>query len=166
MSQKTLKIILTLFILSALIIICGVFVLSPIMMEKAEIWESSARMLSYFQRLGLSISYLFRAYGGLLIGLWIYTYLASCLQIIAVKTDTENGWLAWIPIANIYLSCKIAGKPGWWILLLLIPVVNIFISIIVWMEIAKACNKSDWLGILMIVPIVNLIVLGYLTFSE
>lgn len=166
MSQKTLKIILTLFILSALIIICGVFVLSPIMMEKAKIWESSARMLSYFQRLALSISYLFRAYGGLLIGLWIYTYLASCLQIIAVKTDTENGWLAWIPIANIYLTCKIAGKPGWWLLLLLIPVVNIFISIIVWVEIAKARNKSDWLGILMIVPIVNLIVLGYLAFSE
>jgi len=166
MSQKTLKIILTLFILSALIIICGIFVLSPIMIEKAEIWENSARILSYFQRLALSISYLFRAYGGLLIGLWIYTYLASCLQIIAVKTDTENGWLAWIPIANIYLICKIAEKPGWWLLLLLIPVVNIFISIIVWMEIAKACNKSDWLGILMIVPIVNLIVLGYLTFSE
>jgi len=87
------------------------------MIEKAKVWAESAKMFSYFQKMALSISYFFRSYGGLLIAFWIYTYLDSCLQIIAGKTNTENGWLAWIPIANIYLSCKIARKPGWWLLL-------------------------------------------------
>jgi hypothetical protein len=33
----------------------------------------------------------------------------------AKKTNTQNPWLTWIPIANIYLMCIIAGKPGWWL---------------------------------------------------
>jgi len=96
----------------------------------------------------------------------IYAYIAFSLQTIATKTNTENGWLAWIPIANVYLMCKIAGKPGWWLLLFLIPLVSIVVMIIVWMGIAEARNKASWLGILMIVPIANLILPGYLAFSE
>ncbi len=136
------------------------------MIEKAKVWAESAIMLSYFQKIALSISCFFRDYGVLLIWLWIYVYLSSSLQIIASKTNTENGWLAWIPIASIYLRCKIARRPSWWFLLFFIPVVNIVISIIVGMEIAKVCNKPDWLGILMIVPIVNFVVLSYLAFSD
>jgi hypothetical protein len=96
----------------------------------------------------------------------LYAYIAFSLQTIATKTNTENGWLAWIPIANVYLMCKIAGKPGWWLLLFLIPLVNIVIPIIIWMGIAEARNKASWLGILVIVPIANLILPGYLAFSE
>ncbi len=166
MNQKFSKIILILFILSALIIISGIFILSPIIMEEAEVWKELAIELSYFQRLTLSINYFFMAYGVLLVWLWIYAYLASCLQIIATGTNTENKWFAWIPIANIYLMCKIAGRPSWWLLLFFIPVVNIVISIIVWMGIAKACNKPNWLGILIIVPIANVIVPGYLAFRS
>ena len=95
----------------------------------------------------------------------IYVYLAICLQTIARKTGTEHGWLAWIPIANAYLMCKVAGKPGWWLLLFFIPIVNIVFMVIVWMGIAEARDKKGWLGILMIVPIANLIVPGYLAFS-
>ncbi len=95
----------------------------------------------------------------------IYVYLAVCLQTIARKTGTEHGWLAWIPIANAYLMCKVAVKPGWWLLLFFIPIVNIVFMVIVWMGIAEARDKKGWLGILMIVPIANLIVPGYLAFS-
>jgi hypothetical protein len=57
----------------------------------------------------------------------IYVWLALCLHIIAKKTNTPRPWLAWIPIANIYLMCKVAGKPGWWtaifclLIILMIP---------------------------------------------
>jgi hypothetical protein len=44
----------------------------------------------------------------------IYFWFAVCLYIIAKKTNTPRPWLAWIPFANIYLMCKVAGKPGWW----------------------------------------------------
>lgn len=102
----------------------------------------------------------------LLIWLGIYVYFALALQVIANKTNVENGWLAWIPIANFYLMCKIAEKPGWWFLLFFLPLVNIIIMIIIWMKIAEIRNKPSWLGILFLVPIVNLIIVGYLAFSE
>jgi hypothetical protein len=100
-----------------------------------------------------------------LISIAIYVYLAICLQTIAHKTGTKHGWLAWIPIANAYLMCKIAGKSGWWLLFFFIPIVNIVFMVIVWMGIAEARDKKGWLGILMIVPIANLIIPGYLAFS-
>ena len=47
-----------------------------------------------------------------------------------------------------------------------IPIVNIIISIIVWMAVAEARGKPNWIGILMIVPFVNIIIPGYLAFSQ
>ncbi|OGC41760.1 hypothetical protein A2Y85_05280 [candidate division WOR-3 bacterium RBG_13_43_14] len=95
-----------------------------------------------------------------------YIYMAICLQTIAKKTNTENAWFAWIPILNIILMLAIAKKPIWWIILMLIPFVNIIIAVIVWMAIAEARGKPNWLGILMIVPVANVIVPGYLAFSN
>jgi hypothetical protein len=95
-----------------------------------------------------------------------YVYFALALQTIAKKTNTENAWLAWIPIVNIILMLNIAKKPVWWFILCLIPLVNIVILIIVWMAIAEARGKPNWWGILMIVPLVNLIVPGYLAWAD
>ncbi len=95
-----------------------------------------------------------------------YIYVALALMTIANKTGTPNGWLAWIPIANIVLMLNIAKKPIWWIILFLIPLVNIIMIILVWMGVAEARNKPGWWGILMIVPVVNLIVPGYLAWSD
>ena len=95
-----------------------------------------------------------------------YVYGALALQTIANKTNTENGWMAWIPIINVILMLNIARKPIWWILLCLIPLVNIIIFIIIWMGIAEARNKPNWWGILLIVPIVSIIVPGYLAWSD
>jgi hypothetical protein len=95
-----------------------------------------------------------------------YVYLALTLQTIAQKTNTENPWLAWIPIANIVLMLNIAKKPIWWILLFLIPLVSAVMAIIVWMGIAEERGKPNWWGILLIVPGVGLIVPGYLAWSE
>ena len=94
-----------------------------------------------------------------------YFWMALCLFIIADKTFTPNGWLAWIPIVNAYTMCKVAGKSGWWVLLLLIPFMNIIAYIVIWMAIAKACGQSSWLGILMIIPGVNYIIPGVLAFG-
>jgi hypothetical protein len=96
--------------------------------------------------------------------LYIYTSLA--LMTIATKTNTENGWLAWVPIANLFLMLNIAKKPVWWILLCLLPLVNIVIFILIWMGVAEARQKPNWWGILMIVPLVGLIVPGYLAWSD
>jgi hypothetical protein len=96
----------------------------------------------------------------------LYVYVALALQTIATKTNTENPWFAWIPILNLILMLNVARKPIWWIILCLIPLVNIVIYIIIWMGIAEARNKPNWWGILMIVPVANLVVPGYLAWSD
>jgi hypothetical protein len=98
----------------------------------------------------------------------IYVFCAICLKRIAEKTgQAAKSWYAWIPIANIVLTCWIAGKPGWWTILMLIPIVNIVFSILIWLEVAKACSKPAWLGVVIVlVPIGNFIALGYLAFSK
>jgi len=96
----------------------------------------------------------------------IYVWFALCLHMIANKTGTPKGWLAWIPIANFYLMCKVGDRPGWWTILFFIPLVNIVIMIIVWMGIARARGKPSWWGILMLIPIVDLAIPGILAFSD
>jgi uncharacterized protein DUF5684 len=102
----------------------------------------------------------------LVFGVGMYIYVALALQTIANKTGTLNAWLAWIPIANIILMLNIAKKPLWWIILFLIPIVNIVVAIMVWMGVAEARHKPSWWGILMIVPLVNLVVPGYLAWAD
>lgn len=104
-----------------------------------------------------------------LIAIACYVYTAICLMKIAKKTSTENAWLAWIPIANLVLMLQIARRPIWWIVLAIIPFVNlvwIVLGVIVWMDICERLGKDRWLGILSIVPIANLVLPGYLAFSS
>ncbi len=56
------------------------------------------------------------------------------------------GWECLIPVYNIYIMLKIAGRPGWWLLLMLIPLVNFVISIVVAIDIAKAFGQSAVFG--------------------
>ena len=100
------------------------------------------------------------------IGIAMYIYVALALQTIATKTATANGWLAWIPIANIFLMLSVAKKPMWWFILFLIPLVNIAVAIMTWMGVAEAVKKPSWWGILMIVPVANLVVPGYLAWAD
>jgi hypothetical protein len=96
----------------------------------------------------------------------IYVYSALTMQTIAEKTNTENPWLAWIPIANIILLLNIAKKPIWWIVLCLIPLVNLIVFIIVWMAVAEARGKPGWVGVLLIVPVLGALMPGYLAWAD
>jgi len=102
----------------------------------------------------------------LLVVVAIYVYTALAVQTIAEKTNTENPWLAWIPIANIILLLNIANKPIWWIVLFLIPLVNIIPIILVWMAVAEVRGKPSWVGVLLIVPFVGAVVPGYLAWTD
>lgn len=98
-----------------------------------------------------------------------YVYSAICLMKIAKKTNTENAWFAWIPILNVVLMLQIAKRPMWWLVLAIIPFVNlawIVLGVIVWMDICERLGKDRMLGLLIIVPIANFVLPGYLAFSE
>ncbi|MCF7687437.1 MAG: DUF5684 domain-containing protein [Cephaloticoccus sp.] len=59
----------------------------------------------------------------------------------------QPGWAAIIPIFNLYILIKVAGRPGWWLLLFIIPVVNLIIGIIVAIDVAKAFGKGTGFGV-------------------
>jgi hypothetical protein len=74
----------------------------------------------------------------------------------------EPGWGALIPIYNLYLYCKIAGRPEWWLILFFIPFVNVVIALILAMDLAKAFGKSSGFGIgLWILSFVFVPILSY-----
>ena len=104
--------------------------------------------------------------GQIVVSLVFYVYGALCLQKMAQKTNSTPAWLAWIPVANIFLFLQVAGRPLWWFVLLLIPFVNLVISIILLLDLAKRMGKPAAVGLLMLIPLVNLVVLGWLAFSS
>ena len=59
----------------------------------------------------------------------------------------KPGWGAIIPFYNIILMLDIAGRPLWWILLFMIPLVNLVIGIVVGIDIAKNFGKGTGFGL-------------------
>ena len=59
----------------------------------------------------------------------------------------QPGWAAIIPIYNYIVMLRIIGKPWWWILLFLIPLLNIVIGIMVVLELAKSFGKGTGFAI-------------------
>lgn len=98
----------------------------------------------------------------LAISFLLYLYFSILLMIIARKSSTPNAGLAWIPFVNLFLMCQIGRRPGWWVLLLLIPLVNLYFAALLWMSIAEMRGKPVWTGALMLAPILNLLTLAYL----
>ena len=102
----------------------------------------------------------------LLFAFGIYAFFSFCLQKIAQKLQIENAWLVWIPIANLFLMCKMASAPGWWLILFFIPLANFLVTIIVWYKIILNLKKPGWYVVLMFVPVVNIGMIVYLAFSK
>ncbi len=55
----------------------------------------------------------------------------------------QPGWAAIIPIYNIYIMTKIGGKPGYWVLLLIVPILNFVIAIWLLNMISKSFGKDE-----------------------
>jgi len=62
------------------------------------------------------------------------------------KAD-KPGWASIIPIYNVIVLLQIADKPIWWILLMLIPIVNLVIAIMVMIAVAQKFGKGAGFGL-------------------
>ncbi len=109
----------------------------------------------------------------LVIGLAAYLYAAFALMAMARRSNTPNGWLAFVPIANVYLMTQIAGLPWWWILsilLAIIPVLGPILSgiamIYIWWRIAERLGKPGWWSLLLLVPVINLVIIGLMAWGN
>ena len=108
-----------------------------------------------------------------LVALAAYIYFAVALMTIAKKKNTPNGWLAFIPIANIYLMTQIAGLSAWYTLVILLPIIPligyiamVIIMIYFWWKIAEAIKKPGWWSLLLLIPIVNFVIVGIMAWEK
>jgi len=53
----------------------------------------------------------------------------------------RKGWETLIPYYNLYVFLKIIKKPFWWYILLWVPYINVFMYMLMLVEIAKCFNK-------------------------
>lgn len=79
--------------------------------------------------------------GAMFFNLVIAVFFAVCLWKIFVKAG-KPGWAAIIPVYNIIVMFEIVGMPSWYIVLLLIPIVNIVIAVKMVIRLAKVFGKS------------------------
>ena len=90
--------------------------------------------------------------GGAGAAIFMLLYLAVIILLFASLWKTyakagQPGWACIVPIYNLIVLLQIADKPIWWIVLYLIPIVNIIILILVNIAIAKKFGKGTGFGI-------------------
>jgi signal peptidase I len=55
----------------------------------------------------------------------------------------RKAWEAFTPVYNAIVLMKIINRPTWWTLLLFIPIINLFMLPIVWIETLRTFNKKS-----------------------
>jgi Family of unknown function (DUF5684) len=78
----------------------------------------------------------------------LVVYLAFIVFIIAsmwkvFEKAGQPGWAAIVPIYNIIVMLKIVGKPWWWLILMLIPILNIVYAIWMTNMLSKSFGKDE-----------------------
>jgi hypothetical protein len=94
-------------------------------------------------------------------GVWVCYGIIILLIIIAwwkiFEKAGQAGWKAIIPIYNAYVLLKIVGKPGWWLILFFIPLVNLVFIIWTYNMLSKSFGKDEAFT-------VGLVLLGFVFF--
>ena len=91
---------------------------------------------------------------GMIVMLAFMALMVASMWKVFAKAG-QPGWASIVPIYNLIVLLKIAGKPLWWFVLFLVPLVNFFALIMVAMDLAKSFGKSKGFGL-------GLIFLGFI----
>ena len=109
------------------------------------------------------------AIAALLAFMGAYMFVLTVVVILSVialwKIFTKAGkpgWASIIPIYNYVVLFEIIGRPGWWVLLLFIPLVNVVILVIAMLDLAKSYGKSSGFAIgLILLSTIFMLILGF-----
>lgn len=88
--------------------------------------------------------------GGGALGMLVFLAIAGVMIASMWKVFDkagQPGWGALVPIFNIYLLCKIANRPAWWMVLFFIPIVSLVAFAVISFDIAKAFGKGAGFGL-------------------
>lgn len=88
--------------------------------------------------------------------LFILLYVAVIGLLIAAmwrvfRKAGQPGWAAIVPIYNTIVLLRIVGRPWYWLLLMLIPFVNIVFLLATFADLAKSFGKSSLFGACLVV---------------
>jgi hypothetical protein len=98
---------------------------------------------------------------GLLIELAVIVVVIAGLWKTFDKAG-EPGWAAIVPIYNLIVLVKIAGKETWWVILLILPCINFIMMFPVSIAVAEKFGKSTGFGIgLALLPFIFYPILGF-----
>ena len=102
-------------------------------------------------------------------GVIIVIYLVIIVLMIAsiwtiFSKAGKPGWASIVPIYNLIVLLEIVGKPSWWLLLMLIPIVNIVILIIVYHNLSLSFGKDGGFTVGLI--LLGIIFLPILAFGD
>jgi ABC-type sulfate transport system permease subunit len=82
---------------------------------------------------------------------WLFYIAVIAFLLVTMWKVYEKagkpGWANLIPFYNLLVMLEIVGKPWWYLLLMFIPIVNIVISIMVTLDMAKVFGKGSGFGI-------------------
>ncbi len=76
-----------------------------------------------------------------LLGVALSIFYIACEWIVYAKAG-KPGWAVLIPIYNFIVMLQIIGKPWWWLLLMLIPIVNVVFAIIITHRLSLSFGKD------------------------
>lgn len=97
---------------------------------------------------------------GIIALVFVVVVLAAFWQVFTKAG--EPGWAILIPIYNLIVLLKIVGRPWWWLILFLIPIVNFIIGILVNIDLAKSFGKGIGFAIgLILLPPIFILILGF-----
>jgi hypothetical protein len=96
----------------------------------------------------------------------IFFYVLFCfpLMLIAQRLYLPS-WMAWVPIIQLTLIVKMAERPMWWFFLLFFPIINLFIWLMLWIDITEMFQKPVLLAVLMLIPGFQLVIPWYLVLT-
>jgi hypothetical protein len=94
---------------------------------------------------------------------WIGLYLLGIVGLWRIFSKAgEAGWKAIVPIWSIVVLLRIVGRPRWWLVLFLIPLVDVVAGIVVSLDLARCFGRGEGFGAgLAIVPALFWILLGF-----
>lgn len=56
----------------------------------------------------------------------------------------QKSWIGFVPFYNYYIHLQIIGRPGWWVALLFVPVVNFFVALTMHLDLLKSFDKFTY----------------------
>lgn len=87
---------------------------------------------------------------------WIITVLiistlhGICTWKLYLKAGRKT-WEAFVPVYNGIVLMQIINRPKWWVFLMFLPVINLLILPVIWIETLRTFGKKStadmWLGV-------------------